>query len=68
LYHAKDPQLLNFQILDARSKERFLGTASEPRPGTRGGSIKNSINVPFTVMLNEDGTLKQNEDLTSVFN
>ena len=44
--------------MDARSKERFLGIAPEPRAGTRGGSIKNSINVPFTALLNEDGTLK----------
>jgi 3-mercaptopyruvate sulfurtransferase SseA len=37
--------------LDARSKERFLGTAPEPRPGTRGGSIKNSINHRITKIM-----------------
>lgn len=39
------------QVLDARSQGRFEGTDPEPRPGLRGGSIPNSINVPYTDLL-----------------
>ena len=61
LYHNTDgPQ----QILDARAPPRFNGEVAEPRPGVRSGSIKNSINVPFNILVNEDGTFKSEDDLS----
>jgi thiosulfate/3-mercaptopyruvate sulfurtransferase len=35
------------QVLDARSRARFAGTADEPRPGLRRGHIPASLNLPF---------------------
>ena len=37
-----------FKVVDARSKNRFLGIEKEPRIGIRSGSIKNSFCLPFT--------------------
>ena len=31
------------------------------------GNVKNSKNVPFTMLANEDGTVKANEDIKKVF-
>ena len=46
-----------FQVVDARSKNRFLGLEKEPRPGVRSGSIKNSYCLPFGELINpEDKT------------
>jgi len=46
-----------FQVVDARSKNRFLGLEKEPRPGIRSGSIKNSYCLPFGELINpEDKT------------
>ena len=47
------------QVIDARGAMRFNGEVAEPRPGVRSGSIKNSINVPFNILVNgQDGTFK----------
>ena len=53
--------------MDARGKGRFDGTVPEPRKGLRGGSIKNSINLPFTDLLNADGTFKSEEEIKAIF-
>ena len=45
-------------IVDARAADRFKGTVAEPRPGLRSGHIPNSRNLPFTQLLNADGTMK----------
>ncbi|PVB63623.1 3-mercaptopyruvate sulfurtransferase [Labrenzia sp. 011] len=55
------------QILDARSSARFAGTAPEPRAGLRAGHIPGSLNLPFTELLNEDGTFRPKEDLEAAF-
>lgn len=55
------------QIVDARSAARFEGSAAEPRPGLRSGHIPGSRNVPFTSLLNPDGTLKPVAELKQVF-
>ena len=39
-------------IIDARSEGRFTGADTEPRAGMRSGHIPNSINLPFTRLLN----------------
>ena len=41
-----------FQIVDARSKNRFLGLEKEPRTDVRSGSIQNSLCLPFTELIN----------------
>jgi thiosulfate/3-mercaptopyruvate sulfurtransferase len=55
------------QIIDARAAARFEGTVPEPRAGLRSGHIPSSRNVPFTTLLNADGTLKAPEELRKVF-
>lgn len=39
-------------IIDARSSLRFKGLQAEPREGLRRGAIPNSINIPYTDVLN----------------
>lgn len=41
-----------FQLIDARSPDRFLGSVPEPRAGLRAGHIPGAINIPFTSVLN----------------
>jgi thiosulfate/3-mercaptopyruvate sulfurtransferase len=55
------------QILDARGPGRFAGTEAEPRPGMRAGHMPGAINVPFTSLLNDDGTFKSKADLQDLF-
>ncbi len=55
------------QIVDARTAERFSGSVPEPRAGLRSGRIPSSRNVPFTTLLNADGTLKAPDELRRVF-
>ena len=46
----------DFNVVDARSRERFDGKVAEPRKGLRSGSIKNSFCLPFFELINEDHT------------
>ena len=39
------------QVLDARSRGRFAGTAKEPREGLRGGHIPGSLNLPYDELI-----------------
>ena len=55
------------QIVDARGRERFAGTAPEPREGLRSGRIPGSNNLPYTELLNEDGTVKPADDIREAF-
>ncbi len=55
------------QIVDARAAGRFEGGAPEPRQGLRSGHIPGSRNVPFTSLLNADGTLKGEAELAAIF-
>ena len=43
-----------FKVVDARSKNRFLGLEKELRPGLRSGSIQNSHSLPFNEIINKD--------------
>ena len=43
-----------FNVIDARSRERFEGKVAEPRKGLRSGSIKNSFCLPFSELINTD--------------
>ena len=55
------------QVVDARSAGRFSGTEPEPRAGIASGHIPGSRNLPFTRLLNTDGTLKADAELASEF-
>ncbi|EKD61853.1 MAG: hypothetical protein ACD_54C00066G0001 [uncultured bacterium] len=55
------------EILDARPAARFKGEAPEPRPGLRGGHIPGSKNIPFSTLLNADGTMKSPDALRASF-
>ena len=56
------------QVLDARARGRFEGSAPEVRPGLRGGHIPGSLSLPFTTLLNpEDQTLADRDSLRARF-
>ena len=59
-------KLKEAQIVDARSAARFAGEAPEPRAGLRSGHIPNSISLPFTELLNSDGTMKSDAELALI--
>ena len=50
------------KIIDARSRGRFNCNEPEPRVGLRMGTIPNSVNLPFTDLM-ENGVLKSKKDL-----
>ena len=57
-----------FDVIDARSKERFEGSEPEPRPGLRSGHIENSKNLPFVECINRtNNTFKNKMDLLKIF-
>jgi thiosulfate/3-mercaptopyruvate sulfurtransferase len=55
------------QIFDARGPRRFKGEDPEPREGMRSGHIPSSKNVPFPSLLNEDGTMKSQDEIREIF-
>ncbi|MCV2867875.1 3-mercaptopyruvate sulfurtransferase [Defluviimonas sp. WL0002] len=64
---ASASKLGDYEIIDARSSERFRGEAAEPRPGLRSGHIPNSKSVPFGRLLNADKTMKSPMEIRGVF-
>ena len=59
---------LSFQIVDARSRERFEGRVDEPRPGLKKGCIVGSKNIPFNECINpETNTFKTKDELNDIF-
>jgi thiosulfate/3-mercaptopyruvate sulfurtransferase len=55
------------QLLDARSSDRFTGTAPEPRPGLRSGHMPGARNLPWAAVVAADGALAPREDLERAF-
>lgn len=55
------------QVLDARGSGRFTGDEPEIRPGMVSGHIPRSRNLPFGMVLNEDGTFKDEADIRAAF-
>ena len=51
-------------ILDARSKEEFDGKLVR---AVRGGHIPTSTNIDYTENISKDGTLKNNEELSKLY-
>ena len=57
------------QVIDARPRPRFEGTAAEPRAGLRGGHIPGSRSVPYAGLFDaETGAMKPLEELRRIFN
>lgn len=56
----------NAKVLDARSAGRFYGRDPEPRAGLRSGHIPNSVNVPFSELL-EGTSYKPQTSLDDLF-
>lgn len=53
-------------VLDARSADRFTGTAAEPRPGLRSGHMPGAVNLPFGE-LQRAGRMRPVDELRAVF-
>ena len=56
--------LENVKILDARSIEEYEGTLTR---AAKSGHIPNSINIDWNQNLNEDGTFKNYEELSKMY-
>jgi len=54
------------QVLDARPRDRFQGTAPEPRPGLSSGHMPGALNTPHAELI-ENGALKSKEALSALF-
>jgi len=54
-------------VLDARAAGRFTGAVPEPRPGMRSGHVPGSANLPYTDLLNADGTFRPITEVTARF-
>ena len=57
----------DFNVVDARSRERFEGKVAEPRKGLRSGSIKNSLCLPFGELINNDRTFVSKDKISEKF-
>jgi len=57
----------DFNVVDARSKDRFESKVAEPRKGLRSGSIKNSFCLPFSELINEDHTFINKDKIFEKF-
>ncbi len=56
-----------FNVVDARSRERFEGKVAEPRKGLRSGSIKNSFCLPFSELIDKDHTFVSKDKIQEKF-
>ncbi len=57
--------LNNLKILDVRSTGEYHGTTIR---AAQSGHIPNSINIDWSQNLNEDGTFKNNDELSKIYN
>ena len=55
------------QIVDARSKSRFLGHEVEVRPVPRIGHMPGAKNLPYGALIGTDGTMKPAAELRAAF-
>ena len=57
----------NFQVLDARSPERFSGISDEPRPGMKSGHIPKSKNLFFNDLIDQNSKkFLKNEEIKKI--
>ena len=54
-------------VLDARASGRFTGATPEPRAGMRSGHMPGAANLPYTDLLNADGTFRPVAELQARF-
>ncbi|MEU9375280.1 sulfurtransferase [Streptomyces sp. NPDC048255] len=54
-------------VLDARTRERFAGTAPEPRPGLRGGHMPGAVSLPFGELQRPGGLMRPAAELREAF-
>ena len=54
------------QVLDARARDRFEGTAPEPRPNLPSGHMPGAFNTPHAELI-ENGALKSKAELAALF-
>ncbi|PKT74475.1 sulfurtransferase [Streptomyces populi] len=54
-------------VLDARTRERYAGTAPEPRPGLRGGHMPGSVSLPFGELQRDGGEMRPADELRTAF-
>ncbi|MEM1430613.1 MAG: 3-mercaptopyruvate sulfurtransferase [Pseudomonadota bacterium] len=64
---AQAAKIRDWQIVDARAPGRFAGIEPEPREGLRAGHIPGSHNVHYRMVLNPDGTMKDEAGLRAAF-
>jgi len=55
------------QVVDARSPDRFAGTAPEPRAGLRAGHMPGAKNLPWNRVVTSDGALAGRAALQDAF-
>ena len=56
-----------FNVIDARSRDRFDGKVAEPRKGLKSGCIKNSYCLPFSELINNDHTFISKDKILEKF-
>lgn len=56
----------NHLIIDARAENRFNGLVEEPRQGLRSGHIPNSVNLPYSRLLNHK-SMKKTAEIKAIF-
>jgi thiosulfate/3-mercaptopyruvate sulfurtransferase len=54
-------------VLDARAAGRFTGATPEPRAGMRSGHMPGAASLPYTDLLNADGTFRPVDQLKARF-
>jgi thiosulfate/3-mercaptopyruvate sulfurtransferase len=54
------------QVLDARARDRFEGSAPEPRPNLPSGHMPGAFNTPHAELV-ENGSLKSRDALAALF-
>ena len=60
-------ETMQAQVIDARARNRFNAEVPEPRPGLRSGHIPGSLNLPFSDVLTDQKTLKDETSLQALF-
>lgn len=55
----------SIKIVDTRLVDEYVGAVKYGE--SRGGHIKNAVNIPFTELFNENNTLKSNDEIKKMF-
>ena len=59
--------LNEFDLVDARSRDRFDGNTPDPRKNVKSGSIPNSVCLPFKTLINDNYTFKNKAEISTYF-